>query len=168
MSALYNLTVKTLKNQDWDLSSLRGKASIVVLFVNVASKCGFTRQYNGLQELYDKYKDQGFEIVGAPCNQFLGQEPGSPEEIESFCKLTYDVSFPLLAKLEVNGPNEAPLYNFLKNSQPGLFGLTRIKWNFEKFLVDKEGNVVQRYSSLTEPTAIAIDIEKLLKQQNTK
>ncbi|KAI8079713.1 thioredoxin-like protein [Gilbertella persicaria] len=161
-SSLYNLTVKTLKNTDWELGSLKGK---VVLFVNVASKCGFTRQYAGLQELYNKYKGQGFEIVGAPCNQFMGQEPGNSDEIQNFCKLTYDVDFPLLAKLDVNGPNEAPLYKFLKNSQPGIFGLTRIKWNFEKFLVDKEGNVVQRYSSLIEPSAIAGDIEKLLQQK---
>ncbi|KAL9559915.1 hypothetical protein PS6_000525 [Mucor atramentarius] len=155
MSSLYQLSVKTLKNTDWELSSLKGK---VVLFVNVASKCGFTRQYKGLEELYKKYKDQGFELVGAPCNQFMGQE------IENFCKLTYDVSFPLLAKVDVNGPNEAPLYNFLKNSKPGIFGLTRIKWNFEKFLVDKEGNVVQRYSSLIEPQAIEEDIKKLLQK----
>ncbi|CAO0791254.1 unnamed protein product [Mucor circinelloides] len=161
MSSLYQLSVKTLKNTDWELSSLKGK---VVLFVNVASKCGFTRQYKGLEELYKKYKDQGFELVGAPCNQFMGQEPGNPEEIENFCKLTYDVSFPLLAKVDVNGPNEAPLYNFLKNSKPGIFGLTRIKWNFEKFLVDKEGNVVQRYSSLIEPQAIEEDIKKLLQK----
>ncbi|KAI9483997.1 MAG: thioredoxin-like protein [Benjaminiella poitrasii] len=160
-SQLYNLTVKTLKNADWDLSELKGK---VVLFVNVASKCGFTRQYAGLEQLYKKYKDQNFEIVGAPCNQFMGQEPGSHEEIENFCKATYDVSFPLLSKLDVNGANEAPLYKFLKESKPGIFGLTRIKWNFEKFLVDKEGNVVQRYSSLVDPSAIAQDIEKLLQK----
>ncbi|KAI8992180.1 thioredoxin-like protein [Mycotypha africana] len=165
MSALYNLTVKTIKNTDWELSSLRGK---IVLFVNVASKCGFTRQYSGLEELYKKYKDQDFEIVGAPCNQFLGQEPGTPEEIENFCKAKYDVSFPLLAKMDVNGPNEAPLYHFLKTSKPGVLGLTRIKWNFEKFLVDHEGNVIQRYSSLTEPSTIAKDIENLLQKREQK
>ncbi|CAO3697072.1 hypothetical protein G6F70_000457 [Rhizopus microsporus] len=159
MSKLYDLTVKTIANQDWNLSSLKGK---VVLVVNVASKCGFTRQYAGLEELYKKYHPRGFELIGAPCNQFNHQEPGSPEDIQKFCKLTYDVSFPLLEKLDVNGPNEAPLYKFLKESKSGIFGMTRIKWNFEKFLIDRQGNVVKRYSSLTEPSFIAPDIEKLL------
>ncbi|KAI8890527.1 glutathione peroxidase [Backusella circina FSU 941] len=161
--SLYQFTVKTIKNTDWDLSVLKGK---VVLVVNVASKCGFTGQYAGLENLYQKYKDQGFELIGAPCNQFAGQEPGNADDIQNFCKLTYDVSFPLLAKLDVNGEKEAPLYNFLKTSQPGILGLTRIKWNFEKFLVDTEGKVVKRYSSLVEPKSIEEDIEKLLPKKN--
>lgn len=161
MSTFYNLTVKTIKNQDWNLSTLKGK---VVLVVNVASKCGFTKQYAGLESIYQKYHDKGFEIIGAPCNQFNNQEPGDSEEIEKFCKLKYDVSFPLLQKLDVNGQNEAPLYKFLKESKSGIFGFKPVKWNFEKFLIDKEGNVFQRYSSITEPKAIEDDIEKLLKK----
>ncbi|KAI8372884.1 thioredoxin-like protein [Radiomyces spectabilis] len=155
----FDFTIKDIKNNDWNLGDLKGK---VVLVVNVASKCGFTKQYSGLEELYKKYKDRGFEIVGAPCNQFGNQEPGSSEEISNFCKLTYDVSFPLTAKLDVNGDNEAPLFKFLKESQPGIMGLKRVKWNFEKFLVNRNGEVVQRYSSLTEPKSMEADIEKLL------
>ncbi|KAI8094812.1 thioredoxin-like protein [Thamnidium elegans] len=161
MSSLYNFTVKTIKNTDWDLSSLKGK---VVLIANVASKCGLAGQYAGLESLYQKYKDQGFEVIGVPCNQFLNQEPGSSEEIEKACKLKYDITFPLLAKLDVNGANEAPLYKFLKESKPGLFNLTVVKWNFEKFLIDKEGQVYKRYTSTTEPSKIAEDIEELLKK----
>ncbi|KAI9322802.1 thioredoxin-like protein [Dichotomocladium elegans] len=159
MSKFFDFTVKDIKNQDWDLGTLKGN---VVLVVNVASKCGFTKQYAGLEDLYKKYKERGFTIVGCPCNQFGGQEPGTEEEIQNFCKLTYDVSFPLTAKLQVNGDNEAPIYKFLKESQPGILGMKRIKWNFEKFLVDREGNVVKRYASLTGPESIAADIEKLL------
>ncbi|KAI9493270.1 thioredoxin-like protein [Zychaea mexicana] len=159
MNKFFDFTVKDIKNQDWNLNALKGN---VVLVVNVASKCGFTKQYSGLEELYKKYKDRGFTIVGCPCNQFAGQEPGNEEQIQEFCKLTYDVSFPLTAKLDVNGDNEAPLYKFLKESQPGLLGMKRVKWNFEKFLVDREGNVVKRYASLTEPKSIDADIEKLL------
>ncbi|KAG2232977.1 hypothetical protein INT48_001040 [Thamnidium elegans] len=155
MSSLYNFTVKTIKNTDWDLSSLKGK---VVLIANVASKCGLAGQYAGLESLYQKYKDQGFEVIGVPCNQFLNQE------IEKACKLKYDITFPLLAKLDVNGANEAPLYKFLKESKPGLFNLTVVKWNFEKFLIDKEGQVYKRYTSTTEPSKIAEDIEELLKK----
>ncbi|CDS08296.1 hypothetical protein LRAMOSA02244 [Lichtheimia ramosa] len=159
MTNFFEFTVKDIKNQDWDLSTLKNN---VVLVVNVASKCGFTKQYSGLEELYKKYKDRGFTIVGCPCNQFAGQEPGNEEEIQNFCKLNYDVTFPLTAKLHVNGDKEAPLYKFLKESQPGLLGMKRIKWNFEKFLVDREGNVVKRYGSMTDPSSIAPDIEKLL------
>ncbi|ORX54402.1 glutathione peroxidase [Hesseltinella vesiculosa] len=155
----FDFTVKNIKNQDWNLNDLKGK---VVLVVNVASKCGFTKQYAGLEELYEKYKDKGFVIVGAPCNQFAGQEPGNEEDIQNFCSLNFGVTFPLLAKLDVNGDNEAPLYKFLKESQPGLLGMKRIKWNFEKFLIDREGNVVKRYASLTEPKSIAPEVEKLL------
>ncbi|KAI9029024.1 thioredoxin-like protein [Phycomyces nitens] len=159
MKTLYDFTIKNIKNQDWNLDSLKGK---VVLIVNVASKCGFTKQYAGLEELYKNYKDKDFEVIGVPCNQFGGQEPGSEEEIENFCSLTWNVTFPLAAKQDVNGDNESPLYAWLKDSQSGLLGMKRIKWNFEKFLIDKDGKVVNRYSSLTEPKAIAADIEKLL------
>ncbi|KAI8646617.1 thioredoxin-like protein [Parasitella parasitica] len=159
MSSLYDFTVKNIKGEDWDLAKLKGK---VVLFVNVASKCGFTKQYAGLEELYQKYQDKGFVVVGAPCNQFGHQEPGTENEIQEFCSTTWSVNFPLTAKLDVNGDNEAPVYKWLKESQPGLLGLKRVKWNFEKFLIDKEGKVVKRYASTTEPKAIAAEIEKLL------
>ncbi|ORZ17057.1 thioredoxin-like protein [Absidia repens] len=157
--SFFDFTVKNIKEQDWNLNELKGK---VVLVVNVASKCGFTKQYAGLEELYQKYKDQGFVIVGAPCNQFAGQEPGTEEEIQNFCSMKWNVTFPLTSKLDVNGDKEAPIYKFLKESQPGIFGLKRIKWNFEKFLVDREGKVVNRYASITEPKSIAPDLEKLL------
>ncbi|KAG2228209.1 hypothetical protein INT45_011001 [Circinella minor] len=159
MSKFFDFTVKDIKNQDWNLNTLKGK---VVLVVNVASKCGFTKQYAGLEELYKQYKDRDFTIVGCPCNQFAGQEPGNEDQIQEFCQSNFGVSFPLTAKLDVNGDKEAPIYKFLKESQPGLLGMKRVKWNFEKFLVDREGNVVKRYASLTEPKAIAADIEKLL------
>ncbi|CAO3587447.1 unnamed protein product [Absidia cylindrospora] len=155
----FHFTVKNIKEEDWNLNELKGK---VVLVVNVASKCGFTKQYAGLEELYQKYKDQGFVIVGAPCNQFAGQEPGTEEEIQNFCSLKWNVTFPLTSKLDVNGDKEAPIFKFLKENQPGIFGLKRVKWNFEKFLVDREGKVVNRYSSMAEPKSIAPDLEKLL------
>ncbi|KAI8076808.1 thioredoxin-like protein [Halteromyces radiatus] len=160
--SFFDFTVKNIKNQDWNLNDLKGK---VVLVVNVASKCGFTKQYAGLEELYQKYKDQGFVIVGAPCNQFAGQEPGSEEDIQNFCTLNWNVTFPLTAKLDVNGDNEAPVFKYLKESQPGILGLKRVKWNFEKFLVDREGKVVKRYASTTEPKSIGPEIEKLLASQ---
>ncbi|CEP17601.1 hypothetical protein [Parasitella parasitica] len=159
MQSLYDFKVQNIKNEDWDLAELKGK---VVLFVNVASKCGFTKQYAGLEKLYQTYKDRDFVVVGAPCNQFGGQEPGSEEEIQNFCSTKWSVTFPLTAKLDVNGDNEAPVYKWLKESQPGLLGLKRVKWNFEKFLINKEGKVVKRCASTTEPKAIAAEIEKLL------
>ncbi|KAI9245296.1 thioredoxin-like protein, partial [Helicostylum pulchrum] len=149
MSSLYNFSVKTIKKTEWDLSSLKGK---VVLIVNVASKCGFAVQYAGLESIYKKYKDRGFEVIGAPCNQFMNQEPGTSEEIENICRVKYGITFPLLDKLDVNGANESPLYKFLKESKPGLFNLKPVKWNFEKFLIDKEGQVYKRYASTTEPS----------------
>ncbi|KAI8332642.1 thioredoxin-like protein [Chlamydoabsidia padenii] len=157
--SFFDFTVKNIKNQDWNLNELKGK---VVLVVNVASKCGFTKQYAGLEELYQKYKDQGFVIVGAPCNQFGGQEPGTEDDIQNFCTLNWSVTFPLTSKIDVNGDNEAPLFKYLKESQPGILGLKRVKWNFEKFLIDREGKVVHRYASTTEPKSIAPEIEKLL------
>jgi glutathione peroxidase len=159
MSTFYDYTVKNEKNADQPLSAYKGK---VVLVVNVASKCGFTPQYAGLEELYRKFKDNNFVIVGFPCNQFGAQEPGNAEEIQSFCKLTYDVTFPVMAKVEVNGENASPVYRFLKEKAPGILGTEAIKWNFTKFLVDQNGNVVNRYAPNTEPKAIEKDIVKLL------
>jgi glutathione peroxidase len=142
-----------------DLSAHKGK---VLLVVNVASKCGFTPQYEGLEALQRKYTDRGFTVVGFPCNQFGAQEPGDAEEIASFCKLTYDVSFPLMGKIDVNGPRAAPIYQHLKKEAPGLLGSEGIKWNFTKFLVDRSGKVVKRYAPQTKPDDIARDIEALL------
>ncbi|ORE02651.1 glutathione peroxidase [Rhizopus microsporus var. microsporus] len=159
MTTLYDFTVKNIKGEAWNLADLKGK---VVLVVNVASKCGFTKQYAGLEELYQKYKDRDFVIVGCPCNQFGGQEPGSEEEIQNFCSLNWSVTFPLTSKVEVNGDNEAPLWKWMKESQPGILGLKRVKWNFEKFLIDREGKVVKRYASTTEPKSIAEEVEKHL------
>ncbi|KAI9228865.1 MAG: glutathione peroxidase [Piptocephalis tieghemiana] len=158
-SEFYGLSAKTAKGENFSFEQLRGK---VVLIVNTASKCGFTPQYKGLQELYDKYKDRGFTILGFPCNQFGSQEPGSEDEIVSFCELNHGVSFPLMAKVNVNGDDTHPVYNYLKSEKSGILGLTRIKWNFEKFLVGSDGKVVERYSSVTTPEKIAKDIEPLL------
>ena len=140
------------------LSAYKGK---VLLVVNTASQCGFTPQYKGLQELYAKYKDRGFAVLGFPCDQFGHQEPGDDEEIKSFCETNYGVDFPLFAKIEVNGENAHPLYTFLKSEKGGLLG-DAIKWNFTKFLIDKQGNVVERYAPLTQPDSITRDIEKEL------
>lgn len=159
MSAFYDFTPTDNKGQPFPFKQLEGK---VVLVVNVASKCGFTKQYAGLESLYKKYKDQGVEIIGFPCNQFGSQEPGSAEEIAEFCSLNFGVSFPLMAKIEVNGDHTDEVYKWLKKQKSGLLGLTRIKWNFEKFLIDKKGNVVERYSSLATPESIEDDLKKLL------
>jgi glutathione peroxidase len=142
-----------------DLSAHKGK---VLLVVNVASKCGFTPQYEGLEALQRTYADRGFTVVGFPCNQFGAQEPGDAQEIANFCKLTYDVSFPLMGKIDVNGPKAAPIYQHLKSEAPGLLGSEGIKWNFTKFLVDRSGKVVKRYAPQTKPDDIARDIEALL------
>ena len=160
MSKFYNLAPKDKSGNPYPFSQLEGK---VVLIVNVASKCGFTPQYDGLEELYKKYKDQGLVILGFPCNQFGHQEPGTQEEIQEFCRLNYGVTFPIMQKIDVNGANEDPVYGFLKSQKAGMFGLTRIKWNFEKFLIDKNGNVVERYSSLTKPASLDSKIAELLK-----
>jgi glutathione peroxidase len=141
---------------------LADHAGTVLLIVNVASKCGFTPQYTGLEALYRKYKDRGFEVLGFPCNQFGQQEPGDAAEIASFCSLNYDVTFPVFAKIEVNGPQADPLYTYLKSKAPGLMGLTSIKWNFTKFLVDRNGKVVRRYAPTTGPEDIEGDIQRLL------
>lgn len=158
-SSLYEYQVKNAQGQDMDLSQYKGK---VVLVVNVASKCGFTPQYEGLEALYKKYRDHNFVIVGFPSNQFGAQEPGNDQEIQQFCKLTYDVSFPIMSKINVNGDDTAPVYEFLKSSVPGIFGTEAIKWNFTKFLIGKNGKVLDRYAPTTKPEDIARDIEKAL------
>lgn len=142
-----------------DLSAQAGK---VLLIVNVASKCGFTPQYEGLEALQRKFGSRGFSVLGFPCNQFGGQEPGDAEEIANFCKLTYDVDFPIFAKVHVNGDRAAPLFRHLKADAPGLLGSTGIKWNFTKFLVDRSGKTVRRYAPPTKPADIEADIEALL------
>jgi glutathione peroxidase len=141
------------------LSDYQGQ---VLLIVNTASKCGFTPQYEGLEALHREYKDRGFEVLGYPCNQFGAQEPGDAEEIKNFCSLTYDVTFPLSAKIAVNGEEADPLWKYLKSQQAGLMGSRAIKWNFTKFLIDRKGNVVARYGSMVKPEQIKADIEKLL------
>jgi len=140
---------------------LRDYKGKVLLIVNTASFCGFTPQYKGLQELYGKFKDQGFELLAFPCDQFGNQEPGDDQQIKYFCEHNYSIEFPLFAKIEVNGGDAHPLYKFLKSEKGGLLG-DRIKWNFTKFLIDKEGNVVERYAPTTPPERIAPDIEKQL------
>ena len=142
--------------------SLAGKQGKVLLVVNTASKCGFTPQYDGLEALWRKYGDQGFEVVAFPCNQFGHQEPGDSGEIDSFCKVNFGVSFPLMAKIDVNGGGAAPLYDWLKAEAPGILGTQRIKWNFTKFLIGRDGKVVRRYAPTAKPQALAADIEALL------
>ncbi|KAF9182649.1 hypothetical protein BGZ51_008968 [Haplosporangium sp. Z 767] len=155
----FSLNAKDNRHHNIKMSDFANK---VILVVNVASQCGFTPQYKELEKLYQDYKDKGLVVIGFPCNQFGGQEPGTEEEIESFCQVNFGVTFPLMAKIDVNGNNEDPVYTFLKSQKAGMFGLTRIKWNFEKFLIDRQGNVVQRYASTTRPSAIADDIKKIL------
>lgn len=161
MSPIYDFEVKTINGGTTSLSTYTDQ---VILIVNVASKCGFTPQYEGLEALYQKYKDQGFVILGFPCNQFASQEPGSEAEIENFCKLNYGVTFPMFAKIDVNGENTHPLYSYLKSEKSGFMGSESIKWNFTKFLIDRQGNVVDRYASATKPESLEKDIEKLLQQ----
>lgn len=159
--SIYNFKVKTIDGKEISLADYKNK---VLLIVNVASYCGYTKQYKGLQELYSKYKDKGFEILGFPCNQFGEQEPGTNEEIKQFCSTNYNVTFPLFDKIEVNGDNAHPLYKYLKSAKPGLLN-DNIKWNFTKFLVDKNGTVVYRYWTKTTPDSLTTDIEKLLSQK---
>jgi len=142
--------------------SLADKAGKVVLIVNTASKCGFTPQYAGLEALWRKYRDHGLDVIGFPCNQFGNQEPGSAEEIETFCSLNYAISFPLMGKVNVNGPEADPLYDWLKDGARGIFGSRGIKWNFTKFLVGRDGKVVRRYPPTVKPEQLERDIEALL------
>ena len=141
---------------------LAEKAGKVLLVVNTASKCGFTPQYEGLEALWRKYRDRGFEVIAFPCNQFGAQEPGNAEEIASFCSLNYDVTFPVMAKVEVNGENATPLYQWLKAEAPGVLGTQGIKWNFTKFLIGRDGKVVRRYAPTDKPAKLEQDIEALL------
>jgi glutathione peroxidase len=159
MTTIADFTVEKPDGTHLDLSEKLGK---VLLVVNVASKCGFTPQYEGLETLQRKLADHGFEVLGFPCNQFGAQEPGNAEEIATFCKLTYDVTFPVMKKVEVNGTGASPLYDWMKAEAPGLMGSKSVKWNFTKFLIDREGNVVRRYAPTDAPAAIEKDIAKLL------
>lgn len=159
MPSITDLTVKAADGTPVDLSAYAGK---VLLIVNTASKCGFTPQYEGLEALHRQFGDRGFEVLGFPCNQFGAQEPGDAAEIANFCSLTYDVTFPVFAKIDVNGANADPLFVALKKQAPGILGTEGIKWNFTKFLVGKDGEVVERYAPTTKPADIAADIEKLL------
>jgi len=157
--SIYDFTAETLDGKPAPLSDWKGK---VVLIVNTASKCGFTPQYEGLEALYRKHRDQGFVVLGFPCNQFGAQEPGDEAEIANFCSLTYDVDFPMMKKIEVNGPKAHPLYAYLKKAKKGFLGSEGIKWNFTKFLVDRQGQVVGRFAPTVEPKALEGEIEALL------
>ncbi|MCW5721241.1 MAG: glutathione peroxidase [Devosia sp.] len=159
VTTLADFTLPLIDGKDQSLSAYAGK---LVLVVNVASKCGLTPQYQGLEALYRQYKDQGLVVLGFPCNQFAGQEPGTAAEIAQFCSLTYDVTFPIFARLDVNGDKAHPLYQWLKASAPGLLGSEAIKWNFTKFLVGRDGLVIERFAPTTEPAEIAPEIEKRL------
>jgi glutathione peroxidase len=159
MNAITDFEVKAADGGPASLDTWRGK---VLLIVNTASKCGFTPQYEGLEALHRKFGEQGFEVLAFPCNQFGAQEPGDAAEIANFCTLTYDVTFPVFAKIDVNGPNADPLFDRLKSDAPGLLGSKAIKWNFTKFLVNREGQVVNRYAPTTKPEDIEQDIAKLL------
>ena len=158
-TTIADFTVVTNRGAELDL---KDKLGTVLLMVNTASKCGFTPQYDGLEKLYQQFKDQGFEVLGFPCNQFGAQEPGNADEIAEFCKVNFGVTFPLMAKVDVNGDDASPLFDWMKSEAKGLMGSTSIKWNFTKFLIGRDGTVVKRYGPTDTPAAIAKDIEKLL------
>jgi len=157
--SVYDYSAKTLDGQDVNLADYRGQ---VLLIVNTASKCGFTPQYEGLEALYKAYKDRGFTVLAFPCNQFGAQEPGDAAEIANFCSLTYDVSFPVMSKIDVNGADAHPLYKFLKKEQKGVLGTEAIKWNFTKFLIGKDGQVVDRFAPTVKPEDLKVAVEALL------
>ena len=159
MHSIFDFDITLNNGKELSLTEQKDK---VTLIVNTASKCGFTPQYKGLEALYQKYKDKGLEIIGFPCNQFGGQEPGTNEDISQFCEMNFGVTFPLSQKVDVNGDNAHPLFAYLKTEKPGVLGSTRIKWNFTKFLVNKEGQVIKRYSPTAKPEALERDIESLL------
>ncbi|MEE2731697.1 MAG: glutathione peroxidase [Pseudomonadota bacterium] len=159
MSGVHEFTAVTMQGKQTPLSEYKGK---VLLVVNTASKCGFTPQFKGLEALYEKYKDKGFEILGFPCNQFGKQDPGSNEQISEFCELNYGVKFPMFQKVDVNGDGAHPLFKHLKEQAPGLLGTQAIKWNFTKFLVDQNGRVVQRFAPKDTPEKIESEVSKLL------
>ena len=158
--SIYDFNVKTIDGQEISMSKYKGK---VLLIVNVASKCGFTSQYEGLEKLFEKYKNEDFMILGFPSNQFANQEPESNDKIKEFCSLTYEVKFDMFSKVDVNGENEAPIYKFLKSNQKGILGTENIKWNFTKFLIDKNGNVVERYAPTDSPLKMEEKIKELIK-----
>jgi glutathione peroxidase len=159
MDNVFAFNVTDINGQNVALESFRGN---ILLIVNTASRCGFTPQYEGLENLQQKFKAKGFSVLGFPCNQFGQQEPGNSGEIAEFCDLNYHISFPLFEKIEVNGPQSHPLYQFLKTQAPGLLGSQAIKWNFTKFLIGRDGKVIKRYSPFTTPASISAEIEKLL------
>ncbi|MBW2543393.1 MAG: glutathione peroxidase [Deltaproteobacteria bacterium] len=159
MGRVYDFEARRLNGEPEKLSAYQGK---VLLIVNTASKCGFTSQYSGLEALYGKYRARGLEILGFPCNQFGKQEPGGSDEIAEFCSVNYGVTFPMFEKIDVNGKNAHPLFQYLKSEAPGLLGSEPIKWNFTKFLVDRGGEVVERYASATKPEQLEADIEAAL------
>ncbi len=159
MSTVYDFSAKTIDGDEQSLDAYKGKT---LLIVNVASKCGFTPQYTGLEALYKKYRDQGLIVLGFPCDQFGHQEPGDEAEIKNFCSLTYDVDFPMFAKIDVNGEKTHPLYKFLKSEGKGVLGTESVKWNFTKFLIDKNGHVVKRYAPTDKPEKIEKEIAPLL------
>ncbi len=157
--SVHDFTVKTITSETKSLADYKGK---ILVIVNTASKCGLTPQYKGLQELYETFKDAGVEVLGFPCNQFMEQEPGTNEEIQSFCEINYGVSFPLFAKIDVKGEHAHPLFTYLVNNVPAPYHTGDIEWNFVKFLVDQEGNVLKQYPARTEPAVIAEDLKKML------
>ena len=157
--SIYDFSAENIKGEMVDFSNFKNKT---LLIVNTASKCGFTPQYKGLEELYEKYKNKGFLVLGFPCNQFGNQESGSRGQIEQFCQLNYNVSFPLFNKIKVNGKDTHPLYKYIKKQAPGFLGTEKIKWNFTKFLVNKDGKVLKRFASAVTPEKIAPLIEKIL------
>jgi len=162
---LYDIPVQTSSGRSTTLAPYQGQ---VLLIVNVASRCGFTPQYEGLEELYRRLQPEGLSVLGFPCDQFGHQEPGSDEEIQQFCKLSYDVTFPVFAKIAVNGPDEHPLYHLLKQEQPGMLGTTAIKWNFTKFLVGRWGRVIARYAPVITPAELEGDIRRALSEKPTR
>ena len=157
--SLFDIEVETIKGEKKSLGDYQGK---VLLIVNTASKCGFTPQFEGLQKLYEEFHERGLEVLGFPCNQFMSQDPASNDEISEFCSLNYGVGFPMFSKLAVNGPETHPLYRYLKGQAKGLMGSERIKWNFTKFLVNQQGQVVRRYPPTTKPADLHGDVEQLL------
>ena len=159
MTTIADFTVTTNRGEPLDLSE---KLGTVLLVVNTASKCGFTPQYDGLEALYRRFADRGFEVLGFPCNQFGAQEPGDADEIAEFCTVNFGVTFPLMAKIDVNGPDASPVFDWMKGEAKGLLGSKAIKWNFTKFLIDREGHVVKRYAPTDRPESIAADIEALV------
>jgi glutathione peroxidase len=159
MTDIYNFEAVTIKGKPVSLGDYRGQ---VLLIVNTASKCGFTPQFDGLEKMYEKFRDRGFAILGFPCNQFGGQDPGENGQIEEFCQMNYGVSFPMFAKIEVNGPGTHPLFQHLKKAAPGVLGSENIKWNFTKFLVNRQGEVVDRFAPVTTPQKIEEAVVALL------